>query len=105
MFILNALICKGKIKNYHKSIVLKEDKLKWIPENLYAKPGYESYKLQAFYAPIGNITWEEIAQQWVDAQDDPEKIRTFVNFILAEPYDEKGEAPETHEVKAIKKRL
>ena len=31
-------------------------------------------------------------QEWIDAQNDPAKIRVFVNTFLGEPYVEKGDA-------------
>ncbi|MCK5602841.1 phage terminase large subunit family protein [Candidatus Pacearchaeota archaeon] len=98
--------CHGKIKNYHKAEMLTPEimggRAKWIAENPNAKEDYKSYSISAIYAPPGMITWEKLAQEWVDAQGDPELLRAFINLRLGQPYEERGEAPKLSQVIALK---
>jgi phage terminase large subunit GpA-like protein len=63
---------------------------KWI----HAKPlpGREpSYHINALYSPF--VTWDDAVKAFLDAKGDTEKLKTFVNLWLGEPWDEKGDAP------------
>lgn len=63
---------------------------KWV----HAKPlpGREpSYHINALYSPF--VTWDDAVKAFLESKDDPEKLKTFVNLWLGEPWDEKGDAP------------
>jgi phage terminase large subunit GpA-like protein len=52
------------------------------------------YHLNALYAPVGWMSWGEIALDFVKAHRDPEKHRVFVNTVLGEVWSQQGgEAP------------
>jgi phage terminase large subunit GpA-like protein len=51
------------------------------------------YHLNALYAPVGWMSWGDIARQFVAVHRDPEKYRVFVNTVLGEVWTAKGEAP------------
>ena len=56
------------------------------------EPGREpSYRINALYSPV--TTWDKAVQEFLDAKDDPEKLKTFVNLWLGEPWDETGDRP------------
>ena len=38
-----------------------------------------------------NTTWANIMRQWFEAQAKPEKLKTFINQVLAEVWEERGE--------------
>lgn len=94
--------CDKKIYNYHKAEILKKGE--WRPKNPNAKKNYKSYHISALYAPIGMITWADLAQEFVDAQENPEELQNFVNLRLGETYDDEGgaEAPEWQEVLGLR---
>ncbi len=51
--------------------------------------GFKVNKIASPWQPIGVLV-----RKWMDAQDSPEKLKTFVNTQLAETWAEKGEVPE-----------
>jgi phage terminase large subunit GpA-like protein len=53
--------------------------------------GVAGFKISELYSPWQS--WSNLAQDWVDAKDDKEKLRVFINTSLAETYEERGEAP------------
>ena len=53
------------------------------------------FHVNALYSPW-RLIWHELAQEWVDAQDNPEKLRAFVNLRLGETWDEGGEGFGAH---------
>lgn len=94
--------CDGKILNGHKLEMLKKGE--WRPENLHAKKNYKSYHISALYAPVGMVTWFDLCQEFIDAQENPEELQNFVNLRLGETYDDEGgsTAPEWNEVLALR---
>jgi len=60
----------------------------WVSQNPEAK-GTRSFKLNAFVSPW--FTWEKIITEYLTIKDDPELYKVFVNTILGEPYEIKGE--------------
>jgi phage terminase large subunit GpA-like protein len=100
--------CDEKIYNYHKTEMLEHvstgGKAEWIPENLHARKNYKSYHISALYAPIGMVTWETLAQEFADAQENREEEQNFVNLRLGETYDDEGgaAAPDWYEVTALR---
>lgn len=62
-----------------------------------AKPfrGHASFHVWAAYSYSPNATWGQIAQEFLDAKrGGHEQLKTFVNTVLGETWQERGEAPE-----------
>ncbi len=62
-----------------------------------------SYNLNCLYAPLGWLSWAEIAAEWeaacaVAKTGNIDKLRSFVNVRLAEVFSEPGEAIDAHEL-------
>lgn len=84
--------CDFKIKNEHKTIMLPKGE--WRPHNKNkAKAKTKSYTFSALYVPPGMDTWEDLAQQWVDAQGDADKLQVFFNLNLGLPFTDYADAP------------
>lgn len=83
--------CGEEIKEHNKSFMLARGK--WIAE---AESKIAGYHLNSLYSPMGWLSWQEIAEEWIDAnkRKDRSKLKTFVNTILGETWKDKGEAPE-----------
>ena len=69
----------------------------WIAA--YPERHVAGFHLNSLYSPPGWMGWEEIAAEWEEASVDlklgkPEKHKTFVNTILAETYEDRGDAPD-----------
>lgn len=83
--------CGAEWKNTDKSYFLPHGE--WRPTAKAVKPNLRSYHISSMYSPVGMRSWESAVQEWLEAQNDPAKIRVFVNTFLGEPYVEKGDAP------------
>jgi len=77
--------CGALIDERHKPAMLAAGR--WVPEN----PGHprRGYQLNGLYYPLGlGPRWIELAQQWLKAQDDPARLKTFINDRLAETWED-----------------
>jgi phage terminase large subunit GpA-like protein len=84
--------CGRPIEDHQKTEMLEAGE--WrpeAPENIGRTRGYH---LNALYSPVGWMSWGQIAQQFVEVHRIPEKLRVFTNTVLAEVWQERGEAPE-----------
>lgn len=59
-----------------------------------SKRNYRSYHLSSLYSSPGARSWESIVEEWLLAKDDPPKLKTFVNTVLGEPWEERSSAPD-----------
>ena len=84
--------CHQRIFNEDKISMMKpENGAKWVATNLDADPTYYGFYLPSFYAPVGWISWKNIAQEYVTAAFtskgvDHEMMTAFFNTIIAKPY-------------------
>src|SRR6202020_1473663 len=63
----------------------------WRPT---AKPntrGAVGFHLNALYAPLGWKSWAQIANDFLEAKKEPLKLKTFINTVLGETWEEKGD--------------
>lgn len=95
--------CGGVIEEHHKTQMLKEHGhgglARWIPTNPEAiDPLRRGYQISALYSPVGWKSWAKIARQWLDAQGNPKKLQTFINNVLAETWEVKGDRLSDHEL-------
>jgi len=83
---LECVKCKGKIKEYHKTEMLKNGK--WIMTNPEGK--YPSFHLSALYSPLGFYSWTEAVDLWLKSQRlrSKELLQVFINTVLGETYKE-----------------
>jgi phage terminase large subunit GpA-like protein len=61
-------------------------RLGWQPTKLPREPGNVGCHLPAYISLFPGASWKSLAQEWLDAQGDPEKLQTFVNNKLGEPW-------------------
>ena len=81
--------CKKKINEKHKSTMV--EKCEWRSEK--KCHGHAGFFIWAAYSPI--VSWAEIALEFLESKDSPEKLRTFVNLTLGEEFDERSkDAPD-----------
>lgn len=85
--------CGSEIEEHHKAAMLAEaghgGRARWIPDN----PGapYPSYHINALYTPAGlGKSWLELAEEWIAAQDDPQKLVVFINTRLGETWADRS---------------
>lgn len=60
------------------------------------RPGgsHRSYAIWTAYSSSVNASWGQIAAEFLEAKGRTETLRTFVNTVLGETWQEQGEAPE-----------
>lgn len=55
---------------------------------------FRSYHLNSLYSPVGMYSWVQACKDWLEAQRDTNKLKTFMNTVLGEPWEERGDRPE-----------
>lgn len=89
--------CKHSIDEKFKQKML--DAGRWVHRFPDVRDGRglfrRGFHINAFYSPWRPI-WASLAQKWVRAIDNPDKLKTFINLSLAETFEEGGETVETH---------
>lgn len=66
----------------------------WRADNPAAFPRHRSFHIWAAYSQHPGAAWLEIAREFLEVRHDPNLLRTWVNQVLGEAWEEKGEAPE-----------
>jgi len=79
--------CEELIPEHHKSTMLARGR--WIADNPDAT--IAGFHLSALYSPLGWYSWAEAVSDWYKAQKDPNRLKVFVNTVLGETYEIKGE--------------
>lgn len=79
--------CRALIPNWKKLEMLEAGK--WIPQNPDGE--FPGFHLTQLCSPLKS--WGTLATEWLQAQGDPEQVKTFVNTVLAETWKEAGDAP------------
>ena len=77
--------CGALIDEHHKTAMIAAGR--WVAE----APGAKSrgYHINALYYPIGlGPRWADLVEMWLDAQNDPARLKTFINDRLAEAWED-----------------
>lgn len=85
--------CSRAIENHHKEYMLPRGE--WRARARGADPRTRGYHLSSLYSPVGWQSWQEIARKYEQAGTDPEKLQTFRNTVLGEPWVDAAEVPDT----------
>ena len=82
--------CHKPIEEHNKRKMLEHGQ--WIPE----QPGKtkRGYQISSLYSPLGWVSWRQIIKEFLEAKDYKERLKTWVNTRLGEPFEETGEQPE-----------
>lgn len=87
--------CGAAIAEHHKTDMIAQGE--WVPEN--PDSPIRGYHINALYYPIGlGPRWHDLVQLWRDAQNDPAKLKTFVNDRLAETWEDPAMRAVKHNV-------
>lgn len=87
--------CGSLIEERHKTWMLELGQWKATAEKNRRTAGFH---LSSLYSPLGWRSWADIAQEFLDSKSDPAKLKTWVNTVLGETWQERGEAPEWQRV-------
>ena len=86
--------CAGRIEHSQKYAML--DRGEWRATAESSKPGLVGFHIWAAYSYSPNATWGQLATEWVEAQGNPEKLKTVINTMLGEEWRERGERVDEH---------
>lgn len=77
--------CGASIDEHHKTQMIAAGR--WVPANPDAKS--RGYHINALYYAFGlGPRWADLVALWRDAQNDPARLKTFINDRLAEPWED-----------------
>ncbi len=54
---------------------------------------FRGFQISSLYAAPGTFSWTDVVEQFLAAKQDVEKLRVFVNQVLGETWEERGDAP------------
>lgn len=84
--------CAAVIEEHHKPQMIAAGR--WVAQNPNAT--IRGYHANGLYYALGlGPRWLDLARKWVEVQNDPAKLKTFINDRLAEPWED----PSTRKVK------
>ncbi len=85
--------CDEHIAEHHKTDLLANGK--WVATNDNPQQRHTvGYHLSSLYSPIGWFSWSDAASLYEQAKAHPELMKSFVNTVLGEPYEEEHDAPD-----------
>jgi phage terminase large subunit GpA-like protein len=77
--------CGGLIEEHQKTALIAAGR--WVPGN--PGPRSRGYTANCLYYPIGlGPRWADLVEEWLDAQGDPARLKTFINDRLAEAWED-----------------
>lgn len=82
--------CREDIPERFKTYMLERGEWRATSEN--GRKGAAGFHLSSLYSPLGWLSWSDMVQEWLDSQDNTEKLQTFINTRLAETWEEKNES-------------
>lgn len=94
-----AYLCEGcddLIPETAKPWMLKNHR--WVRTNPDAPPEKVGFHINALYSPLGWFSWAEIAAEFLDSHKSSFRLRTFVNTVLGETWESKGERPDWEKI-------
>lgn len=55
--------------------------------------GYAGFHIWSAYSLFPNAGWSLLVEEWLRVHKDPLQRQTFINLVLGEPYEDKGDNP------------
>lgn len=77
-------LCEGAIEEHHKTDMLANGE--WRAENPDSKVA--GFHISALYSPVGWTPWAEIVDEFLNSKDNPDRLKTWVNTVLGETWNE-----------------
>ena len=74
------------------------DNGEWIAEKPFN--GHAGFHIWAGYSLFANAAWPKLVAEFLDVKANPLELKTFVNLVLGEPWEERGEEVDMHSLQA-----
>ncbi|SDQ99525.1 Phage terminase, large subunit GpA [Pseudovibrio sp. Tun.PSC04-5.I4] len=87
--------CGFPIEEHHRAEMMKKGR--WVAHNPKMLRKHRSFFLWSAYSPLASF--ERIADSWLAAQGDTEKLQRFFNDDLGEPLEVEGSIPDWESIK------
>lgn len=84
--------CSHHMREFEKTSLLANGE--WRATAKSQSAGSYGYHLSALYSPPGMFSWAECVEQFLKAKDDRLRLKVFINTILGETFEERGDAPD-----------
>lgn len=81
-------LCGGLIPEWHKTDML--DKGEWRSTAETENEELRGYHLSALYSPLGWYSWSDAVRDFLNAKNNKEAMKTWVNTTLGEVWEEDG---------------
>ncbi len=97
-----SLLCEAcgvLIEEHNKTLMLEKGQWRATAEGDGRTAGFH---LSSLYSPIGWRSWADIAREFLASKDDPSMLKTWVNTVLGETWQERGDVPEWQRVVDLK---
>ena len=78
--------CGEEYGEHYKTELMAQGQ--WVAEN--PNGAYPSFHLSALYSPLGWYSWENAVTDFIEAQGDVNKMKSFVNNVLGEAWSIDG---------------
>lgn len=95
---LRCTACHEDIDESHKTAMLEAGE--WRATAEASDPKVVGFHVSALYAPLGWRSWSEIVTEFLAAKADPVKLKTWVNTVLGETWEEQGDSIDADSLKA-----
>jgi len=82
--------CGRGIAETHKQWMIENGE--WIATAPFK--GHAGFHISGLYSLFPNAAWAKLAQEFLDSEDNPEELKVFVNTVLGETWEDKGERVE-----------
>ncbi len=91
--------CGESLGDEHKTRMLSRGEWRSTAEGDGRTVGFH---LSSLYSPVGWQSWVEIAQRWEAVQGNTEELKGFVNTVLGETWQDRGDAPDHVRLMALR---
>lgn len=92
--------CGRLIRTADKYYFFQEGNYRWRKTNPAPRPKSYSFFIDALIAADGGVSFETLAQEWVDALRDPDDMRAYINLRGGRPFEYSEERVDTDDLEA-----
>jgi phage terminase large subunit GpA-like protein len=82
--------CGEAIRNHEKTGMLARGEWRATAAGDGRTSGFH---INALYAPVGWLSWADLAREWIEAQKSEETLQVFVNTVLAQTWADQNSQP------------
>lgn len=90
--------CDERIEEHHKQDMLARGT--WEPTAAASDPRTIGFHLSALYSPVGWKSWADCVDHFLRARQDQSQLKTWVNTVLAETWEEPGSSVDPESLQA-----